>query len=122
MQAKDTCITAYHAAGYSHTWYMSRRDQVRTDLQGSAWTCGVSKKGRPVRVVGARERKVARCVMAQVRQAEFETCGSITKWSKRRDEAFRRAHWHKQALRPEKQPKAAPLNVYRTAPSDDVKD
>jgi hypothetical protein len=46
--------------------------------------------------------------MAQVRQAEFETCGSITKWSKRRDEAFRWAHWHNP---PTKQPSAAPFNV-----------
>lgn len=48
--------------------------------------------------------------MAQVRQAEFETCGSITKWSKRRDEAFRWAHWHNPPP-PKKQPNAAPFNV-----------
>lgn len=56
---------------------------------------------------GARSRAASRA-MAQVRQAEFETCGSITKWGTRRDEAFRRAHWQEP---PTKQPNAAPFDV-----------
>lgn len=56
--------------------------------------------------------------MAQVQQAEFETCGSITKWSMRKDEAFRWAHWRKT---PHETAQRSPVQCFPDAPSDDGK-
>lgn len=76
----------------------------------SAWVL-MSAKGPPIEnwSKGTRSRAASRA-MAQVEQAESETCGSITKWSMRKDEAFRWAHWRNP---PAKQPNAAPFNVSR---------